>query len=177
MHDLGGLVIVNHIYNSPEENSLYPTRQQLYDWGVDYFETYNGGILDTESAAFSQLHNMGEIAGTDSHGPDTTYTWNAMNVEFTEEAIFEALRKKETTVLYNASGLQSYATPIPNPYYIPLKPLAMLGNAIESYYIGYFKLDWIGIFVLVGYLYGGFFAYYGLGTLKQKFWEKRTRAK
>jgi predicted metal-dependent phosphoesterase TrpH len=173
VHQLGGIVIVNHIFDGPELNSKYPSRQQLYDWGVDYFESYNGKDYDNVSATFSQTHGMTEISGTDTHGPDTTYTWNVMNAStLSETAIFNALKNRHVMILYEPEGLPSYAIPHPNPAYIPFKPFVPIGKLIESYYIWYMQFDWPGIFLLIGYLYGGFFLYYLMGDLKTRFWTK-----
>jgi len=173
VHDLGGIVVVNHVFNSPDEVSNYPTRQQLFDWGVDYFEWYNEKYYDNASATFSQTHGMGEISGTDTHGPDTVYIWNAMSVStVSESSVFDGIKNRQITILYDASGVPSNATPSTNPAYIPLKPLIALGNMVESYYVWYMNFDWIGIIVLLGYLYGAFFLYYLMGSFKDKFWNK-----
>jgi predicted metal-dependent phosphoesterase TrpH len=173
VHDLGGIVIVNHVFDGPEISSQYPSRQQLFDWKVDYFEWYNGKDFDNTSATFSQNNEMGQIAGTDSHASDTTYAWNALNVtDFSETAIFDALKAGQTEILYEPLGLESHATGHPNPAYIPFKPLAAIGNLIESYYVWYMNFDLAGIAMLLGYIYGGFVIYYALGHAKTKIWAK-----
>ena len=44
-HDLGGVITVNHIPWSMDYTTNHPTRQQLFDWGIDNIEVIKEEIL------------------------------------------------------------------------------------------------------------------------------------
>ncbi len=158
VHDHDGLVVVNHILWSQAQGMDQPTRNELLAWGVDYIEVINDDEnYDTESMEFCAAHGIGQITGTDRHGPGSVLSWTGINVtEFTEEAIFNELTAHRTALLYNASG-SPYNFPggEHNPAYIALLPLMYLGEMFEWFYDG--DLDWPGIAVFLAYAFGAFF--------------------
>jgi predicted metal-dependent phosphoesterase TrpH len=172
VHNLGGIVSVNHYFESYESPAC-PSREVLKDMGVDNFEVVNSHVFDNITAEFCQANDVGMISGTDMHNPETTYGWNALNVSFfTEDAIFNALKAHQLDILYDPTGVPSNITTKPNPPYVIVSPLAKLGEWMESYYTGYLQLDWWGIIVLLVYLYAGFMLYYLGGIVNTKFWQK-----
>jgi len=116
VHDQGGVVVCNHIpwslYEAKYKN--HPTRETLLEWGIDYIEIVNDdsqpeNVFDQESYDFCMEHagEIGMLTGTDMHKPDGllsggVHGWTLLNLkEFTEEALLEELRKKETKILYS----------------------------------------------------------------------------
>jgi hypothetical protein len=84
------------------------------EWGIDYIEIVNDdsqqeNVFDQESYDFCLEHKgeIGMLTGTDMHKPDGflsggVHGWTLLNLkEFTEEALLEELRKKETKILYS----------------------------------------------------------------------------
>jgi hypothetical protein len=116
-HDLGGIVVCNHIPWSLYEFKMknHPSRENLLEWGVDYIEIVNDdcqpeNVFDHESYDFCLKHNgrIGMITGTDMHSPDGllsggVHGWTCLNLkeEFTEEVLMEELRKKNTSIIYS----------------------------------------------------------------------------
>ena len=115
-HDLGGIVICNHIPWSINEFHIktHPTRETLLEWGIDYFEIVNDdckpeNVYDQESDNFCSHHKgkVGRITGTDMHRPDGlmsggVHGWTLMNVtEFSEKALMEELKNKNTEIIYS----------------------------------------------------------------------------
>ncbi len=115
-HDQGGVVICNHIPWSLYEFNMktHPSRETLFDWGVDYIEIVNDdckpeNVFDKESYDFCMKYKgkIGMITGTDMHSPDNlasggVHGWTLMNIkEFTEEALMEELRRKHTDIIYS----------------------------------------------------------------------------
>jgi len=115
-HDLGGIVVCNHILWSINEFNMigHPSREALLDWGIDYIEIINDAskpenVYDKESYDFCIKHNkrIGMITGTDVHTPDGlegggVHGWTLMNIkEFTNELLMEELRKKQTKIIYS----------------------------------------------------------------------------
>jgi hypothetical protein len=115
-HDLGGIVVCNHIPWSVYEFHMktHPTRENLLEWGIDYFEIVNDdcmseNVYDQESYNFCTHFNdrIGMITGTDMHKPDGlasggVHGWTLMNLkEFSEEILMEELKNKRTKILYS----------------------------------------------------------------------------
>lgn len=175
VHNLGGIVSVNHYFDSLESPAC-PPREELREMGVDYFEVLNGRIYDNATADFCRTNNVKMICGTDSHGTETVYAWNALNVSsFTEEEIFNSLKAQQPDILFDEEGVPSNITTHPNPQYIIVSPFVKLGEWMISYYTGYLQLDWWGIFMILFYLYIGFTFYYLIGNVNQKIWQKIHR--
>ncbi|NVM46327.1 MAG: CehA/McbA family metallohydrolase [Candidatus Lokiarchaeota archaeon] len=116
VHDQGGIVVCNHIpwslYEAKYKN--HPTRETLLEWGVDYIEIVNDdslpeNVFDQESYDFCTKHNreIGMLTGTDMHSPvkllsGGVHGWTLLKLkEFTEEALLEELKKKQTKILYS----------------------------------------------------------------------------
>jgi hypothetical protein len=115
-HDLGGIVVCNHIPWSLYEFNMktHPTRETLLEWGIDFIEIINDdckpeNVYDHESYDFFSKYKrkVGMITGTDMHKPDGlasggVHGWTLMNIkESSEEALMEELRKKNTEILYS----------------------------------------------------------------------------
>jgi hypothetical protein len=116
VHDLGGIVVCNHIPWSLYEGKYknHPTRENLLEWGVDYIEIINDDSqpennFDHESYNFCMKHKgeIGMITGTDMHKPDGllsggVHGWTLLYLEeLTEEALLVELRNKKTKILYS----------------------------------------------------------------------------
>lgn len=155
VHELEGIVILNHYPWSQEYTRNHPTRQQLYDWGIDYFEIVNEEAYDNDSYVFCQVNDLGIIAGTDMHQAEPVFAWTSLNVsEYTEEAIFLELKARRTDIIF---------TGIPSPYpivhpisakYLAFFPLIMVGEMFESMYSSGMLGTQLGIFF--AYIYGIF---------------------
>lgn len=115
-HDQDGIVVCDHIPWSLYEFKMknHPSRETLLKWGIDYIEIINDdskpeNVFDYESYDFCIKHNnkIGMITGTDMHKPDDlagggVHGWTLMNInEFSEEALLEELRKKQTDIIYS----------------------------------------------------------------------------
>jgi len=102
-HEIGGIVVVNHIPLSNQICKNQPNISTLYDWGVDYVEVVNQKTFDSNSYDFSKETGMGLITGTDMHRPNiTVYSWTVLNIQdYTEESIFNALKNRKTSFLYS----------------------------------------------------------------------------
>ena len=118
-HDLGAIVVCDHIPWSIYEFHMkdHPSREKLLDWGIDYIEIINDdskpeNVYDHESYDFCTKHNneIGMITGTDMHRPDGlagggVHGWTLLNIkEFTEDALMEELRKKNTNIIYSKTS-------------------------------------------------------------------------
>ena len=104
-HNLGGIVVINHVLWSRAMCKGFPTIDQLDIWGADYIEIINGDEYDEESYQYCLENDLGIITGSDMHIPDKTFSWTELKVnEFSEDEIFEQLLKKNTSILYNQSG-------------------------------------------------------------------------
>jgi predicted metal-dependent phosphoesterase TrpH len=115
-HDLGGIVVCNHIPWSVNEFHMknHPSRETLVEWGIDYFEIVNDdckpeNVYDQESYDFciQNKEKVGMITGTDMHIPDGlvsggVHGWTLINLkDFSEEALLEELHKENTKILYS----------------------------------------------------------------------------
>jgi len=115
-HDQGATVVCDHIPWSLYEFHMknHPSRETLLEWGVDYIEIINDdckpeNVYDQESYDFCLNHKnkIGMITGTDMHAPDGlasggVHGWTLLNlIEFTEDALIEELRKKQTNFIYS----------------------------------------------------------------------------
>lgn len=117
-HLIGGVVSVNHIpwstrvrprrsYREPTIVN-HPSRQQLLEWGVDFFEVVNGDTFDLVSAQFVQRNAnlVGMISGTDMHYGDSPSAWTILKAaQFTRESVMAELLAKRVTFLFDASGI------------------------------------------------------------------------
>jgi hypothetical protein len=172
VHAHNGIAVVNHFIWSIEvaHMTAHPTRDQVNAWGADYIEVINGEDYDTESVVFCQAHSMGMITGTDMHSPGSVFAWTALNVTtFTEEAIFNQLKANRTAILFNETGAPyEFPDGERNPAYLALLPLMYIGDMFERLWDG--SLDWAGVGVFLGYVFGAFYLNEGL----RFYWKKRS---
>ena len=174
-HAQGGVVTVNHIPWSLRQGMNHPNQTDLIDWGIDYIEVINGDEFDIVSNRDYNATSVGKIAGTDMHNPKDVNAWTGLSAaEFTEEAIMDALRNKNTTLIYESlegdtvtSGSVDYSgEPSDNPAYLAVEPIAIIGNTFEQIYNG----GTMTIVLAVLYLMGAFFAAELLRVAKRRYW-------
>ncbi|KAJ2743077.1 hypothetical protein GGI20_004015 [Coemansia sp. BCRC 34301] len=148
VHDMGGMVIVNHI---PWSNATllpwdearlpdHPTREQLLDWGVDGFEVVNQGVFDLRTYQFIQEHSdkLVALTGSDMHYPGPSFAWTTINAQNrSSEAILDEIRNRRTSFLLDASGTRPVQDPPYNPDYFKFAPWGLIGN----YFYGYVDRD------------------------------------
>lgn len=157
-HNLGGIVIVDHLPWSLKYMPTHPTRQQLYEWGVDYIEVIGADGLDVDSKTFCQTTGMGQIAAAGMHEPtDKVHGWTLLKPNvFTEDAIFSELKTNHTELIFVGEGAPYNVQHLPNWAYFAMRPLIQIGDLIEDYDPSGGNLDWIGFTILLIYVYGGF---------------------
>eukprot|EP01135_Chromosphaera_perkinsii_P006618 Nk52_evm20s554 gene=Nk52_evmTU20s554 len=145
-HEQGGMVVVNHIpwsNNTQNERQIarlpnHPSREQLLEWGVDYFEVINGasnGIFDLETLKFvdENRDKLGYITGSDMHSPIGTFAWTTLNVaEVSEEAVWDALKSKNTNFMFDATGTFHRVWPDWDHTYEKLSPIAQFGEYVQE---------------------------------------------
>ncbi|KAJ2375228.1 hypothetical protein IW150_002662 [Coemansia sp. RSA 2607] len=144
VHDMGGMVIVNHI---PWSNTTllpwdtarlpnHPTRDQLLDWGVDGFEVVNQNTFDLRTYQFVQAHSNRLVAltGSDMHYPGSSYAWTTINApSMTASAILNEIRNRRTSFLLDASGTRPIQDPPYSKGYQRYAPWGLVGD----YFYGY----------------------------------------
>ena len=145
-HAQGGLVIVNHIpwsNNTQNERQIprlpdHPSREQLLDWGVDFFEVVNSasiGWFDFESLRFVQEHSdkLGLLTGSDMHSPVGAYAWTTLKVaNISEEAVWEAVKSKKASFMFDGTGSPYRVWPAWDDEYLRKSPIAELGAYLET---------------------------------------------
>ncbi len=161
VHELGGIVVVNHWPWSLARMPTHPSRPEFLAWEADYFEIINEDVYDAESYDFCLANGIGIITGTDMHSPSGRVAggWTLLDVDtFTESAIFAEIKARRTAIIYMSGGAPYEVEHKTNPAYVAVKPLAQVGELFASYYPGPdgALLDWTGILILAGYLYGAF---------------------
>ncbi|KAJ1845748.1 hypothetical protein LPJ70_002369 [Coemansia sp. RSA 2708] len=144
VHDMGGMVIVNHI---PWSNTTMlpwgdarlpgnPTREELFDWGVDGFEVVNQNTFDLRSYQFVQDHSdrLVALTGSDMHYPASSYAWTTINAtDRSAEAILDEIRNRRTSFLLDASGTRPVQDPPFKDDYFKYAPWGLIGD----YFYGY----------------------------------------
>lgn len=154
-HRLGGLVTLNHFLWSTNKDR--PTRQQFFEWGIDYIEVVNSDcykteFYDAESIAFCQEKGIGQITGTDMHLPNyinannRIHGWTLLTAaEFSQESVMQQLREKNTTILYSAEGTPLLGEfPTKTGYKMAL-PFIKIGQHLKAIYIGQGNVDYAAI--------------------------------
>ncbi|CAG8679828.1 18143_t:CDS:2 [Racocetra persica] len=147
VHEMGGLVTVNHIpwsnktewrYHDPTLPN-HPTRDELYEMGVDGFEIINGNVFDFETYVFAKKHQSLAISGSDVHHPsEGAYAWTLLKAaNRTVEGIMSALKGKATSFLFDATGTRPRYYPADNKEYLALLPITALANVFASFYDDY----------------------------------------
>ncbi|KAJ1927522.1 hypothetical protein IWQ60_002869 [Tieghemiomyces parasiticus] len=151
VHELGGLVVVNHIPWSNKTESGYdvstlpthPSRQDLVALGIDGFEVMNGATMDTRSYLYLRdtppnlrRQRPFQITGNDIHHPDDgVYNWTVMSAKnFTVDGIIEELRQRRTSFLVEPSGTRQRPTVPYNPVYLFLAPLTGIARYFTNFY-------------------------------------------
>ncbi len=157
-HNLGGIVIFDHLLWSMKYMPTHPTRQQLFEWGVDYIEVIGADGLDVESDAFCATTGMGKIAAAGMHEPtDKVFGWTLLKPSaFTEEAIFAELKANHTELIFVGEGAPYPVEHRPNWIYTTLRPLIQIGDLIEDYDPSGGNLDWFGFSIFLVYVYAIF---------------------
>ncbi|KAI8325580.1 PHP domain-like protein, partial [Martensiomyces pterosporus] len=158
-HELGGLVIVNHI---PWSNHTlerlgaprlpnHPSIQSLVDWGVDGFEIANQATFDMptyqyvtgQNAASGRATEGGParlilMAGSDVHTPGPAFAWTVLkSPSFTKEAIVDEIRNARTSLLFDPAGSPVHGAPEYSRHYMALLPLSELAQYFGSFYDRY----------------------------------------
>ncbi|KAJ1912564.1 hypothetical protein H4219_005549 [Mycoemilia scoparia] len=147
VHEMGGMVIVNHIPWSTKIELPWniatlpdhPTRQTLMDMGVDGFEVINVSTFDLPTYQLLQRpenkNRFSMVTGSDVHSPDTAYAWTVLNArEFTKDAILDEIRNRRTSLLFDAAGLRQKANIPSNPQFYVMAPITMLSLYFASFY-------------------------------------------
>jgi hypothetical protein len=158
VHSIGGIFVVDHIPYSLSFMSDHPTRQQFLDWGADYIEVANETGFDWDSYGFCGETSMGMIAGTGLHQPEREPVrgWTLLGVpEFSEEAIFEALQARKTSLVVSPGAPYPFEHEV-NWRYTLLRPLIQVGDLIEDYNPTGERMDWVAFGILVAWAYGSF---------------------
>ncbi|KAJ2746743.1 hypothetical protein GGI20_001073 [Coemansia sp. BCRC 34301] len=155
VHELGGLVIVNHI---PWSNHLteglqaprlvnHPSIQSLVDWGVDGFEVANQATFDlptyqymmsqrtvTQRTAVDPPAPLIFMTGSDVHVPGSAYAWTVLNApSLTKENIVQEIRHARTSFLFDPTGNRANGRPSYSARYLALAPLTELAQYFESF--------------------------------------------
>ncbi len=164
-HALGGVVVLNHYPWSERFCRNQPSREILLDWGIDYIEVINEDEYDQVSVDFCKDNDLGMITGTDMHYPETVYSWTLLKTEeFTEEAIFEQLKSRNASYLYEAGGSGYDIEHKTNGGYTALYPLIKLGEVITDIYASGDQFS-TRLIVFFSYIYVPFFIIEGASIL------------
>ncbi|KAJ2374945.1 hypothetical protein H4S02_008382 [Coemansia sp. RSA 2611] len=155
VHELGGLVIVNHIpWSNHSQDRIqaprlvnHPSIQSLVDWGVDGFEIANQGTFDLPTYQY-MLAQRTEIrrntvdppaplifmTGSDVHTPGSAYAWTVLRAaNLTKEAIMKEIRHARTSFLFDPTGNRANGRPNYSARYLALAPLSELAQYFESF--------------------------------------------
>jgi len=146
VHSQGGVVVVNHIPWSLRVGMVtHPSREQLRNWHVNYFEIINDDslpqdVFDSESNDFCDTYNIGKITGTDMHRPDDlggggVSGFTLINVSTISEANIMVELRNNRTRIFRANI--PYPDPVQhpdNPWYIVVKPLSDIGGLFIALY-------------------------------------------
>ncbi|KAJ2077653.1 hypothetical protein H4R24_005011 [Coemansia sp. RSA 988] len=158
-HELGGLVIVNHVpwstrildrFNEPRLVN-HPSIQSLIEWGVDGFEIINQATFDmpTYQHLTSLMGHKGNrfanissgliiMTGSDVHIPGKAYAWTVLNSHsFTRHAIMDEIRNRRTSFLFDPTGNNASSTVTYSSRYLALSPMAGIAGYIASFYDRY----------------------------------------
>ncbi|KAG2174493.1 hypothetical protein INT44_006756 [Umbelopsis vinacea] len=144
VHDLGGIVIVNHIpWSNTTEDGYevprlpnHPSLSDLKAWGVDGFEIINQGTFDYPTMQFCQENNLIQMTGTDVHYPNVpANAWTLLQAaNYTKESILNEIKARRTSFLFDPTGTNARSYPSENAAYWQLAPLTTLGDYFNSFY-------------------------------------------
>jgi hypothetical protein len=171
VHELGGIIVVNHVQGSRKLCKNYCPLEKLVEWGADAVEIVNEEEYDGESYDYCKSHNLGMVAGTDMHYPGKVYGWTQLNVKgFSEDAVFQALKDKKTNIVFNPAGSPYLARHRENPVYPLLAPFESLGRLIlDLYESAHYVRSFLFFY---GYVFGIFFLAEAVRFLTGKFGKK-----
>ncbi|KAF7721531.1 hypothetical protein EC973_004529 [Apophysomyces ossiformis] len=151
VHELGGLVIVNHIpwktyYQQPRLPN-HPSVAELIEWGVDGFEIINQEVFDFNTYQVSGQYNMIQMTGTDVHHPSVgANVWLTIQADnMTRQSIMEEIRSRRTSFLFDPAGTRPRVYVDPPSSYNMLQPLTNLAS-----YFGMFFTDITGMYSFQG---------------------------
>lgn len=138
-HELGGIVVVNHLpWSCSTEGGRHvarlqdhPSPQDLVEWGVDAFESVAEGVLDLPTLRFVEANGMPYITATDLHTPDVApNAWTTLDLdinsdtplsEVSDATVIEAIARRHssnTNFYYDPIGpVKERVYPPPNPAY------------------------------------------------------------
>lgn len=173
VHELGGLVIVNHIPWSNTTRKCYhtfcdfvltdmrnleapyqlprlpnhPSVEQLISWGVDGFEIINQDVFDLSTYQTAVQRNLIQMIGSDVHHPSVgAQAWLTVNAaNMTKAAIMQEIRNRRTSFLFDPAGTQPRVYVDSPRAYDFLTPLLYLGD-----YFGMFYTDNKGMYSFQG---------------------------
>jgi hypothetical protein len=142
VHQMGGVVVVCHfpwsMGGSKPRIPDHPSRQEMYDIGVDLIECANWdddiSLVDLDSYDFAKDPNHSHISpctGCDMHTPekDPLCGWTLVHADaFNEEAIMKELRNHRTDAILIPNGLPYFVKHGERLIYKILKPLYNFGN-------------------------------------------------
>eukprot|EP01112_Ceratiomyxa_fruticulosa_P009680 TRINITY_DN2537_c0_g1_i1.p1 TRINITY_DN2537_c0_g1~~TRINITY_DN2537_c0_g1_i1.p1 ORF type:complete len:423 (-),score=73.51 TRINITY_DN2537_c0_g1_i1:161-1429(-) len=155
VHKQGGIVIYNHIPWSYWAGLDQPTKEQLVDWGIDYFDITTESILDLQTLFWAQENGIGIIAGNDEHTGVPINEWSLVAVQglplynYTQigsvnltvpspSALVQTLSQNRgsTNFIFDAIGAPYAAssTMTSNPKYTFLTPWLLVGGVFHSFF-------------------------------------------
>ncbi|KAJ1823549.1 hypothetical protein LPJ56_002963 [Coemansia sp. RSA 2599] len=152
VHELGGLVIVNHI---PWSNRTlerlgtprllnHPSIESLIRWGVDGFEIINQATFDLPTFQHVRARNSSAgrplilMTGSDVHKPNTAFAWTVLRAKtLSKDAIMEEIRGARTSFLFNPTGNRAKTIPAYSSRYLALAPLVELADYFGTFYDRY----------------------------------------
>ncbi|KAI9484535.1 Polymerase/histidinol phosphatase-like protein [Zychaea mexicana] len=147
VHELGGLVIVNHIPWSNTTEAYYeearlpnhPSVESLIEWGVDGFEVVHESTFDYATYIAAAQNNLIQMVGTDVHHPSVAANaWLAVQAaEFTKQGVIDAIRARRTSFLMDPAGTRPRDYPGRTAKYDTLLPLSALGTYFSMFYTDY----------------------------------------
>jgi hypothetical protein len=142
----------------------------LRNWGVNYFEIFNGATFYNAQLQYCIANSLGNITGTDMHTPKVVNSWTLLNVSsFTEAAIFSELANKRTTFINITAGVNRYTIDYElNPDAEWLRLPLLFGQMIEA--LTDDGEDAVAIVLGLSWLFGAFFVAEGLRIVKRKYW-------
>ncbi len=147
-HRKGGICVIAHYpwstWGEYPKCPDHPTREQMYNWGVDLIECANWdddkALIDYTSYEFAKANpNIGLCCGTDMHEPfkDPLCGWTVLKAkDFTADAIIEELKKHNTDVILRNEPARYLIKHKESFWYKILRPFIMFGEKFESIYLG-----------------------------------------
>ncbi|MCP4136405.1 MAG: PHP domain-containing protein [bacterium] len=175
IHDLGGIVILDHLVLSYKNLPAHLSRKEFLELGVDYIEIINGGIFDKKSYEFCKKNNLGMLASTGMHIPEETSVraWTLLNVnKFTEQAIFDQLKARNNSILSQDYPVEYKSKHQKNLTYTVLRPFIQMGGLILEYIPWGASYNFQAILILITHLSGLFllakFIRYGFSKIYEK---------